>query len=532
MSKNKKLHLVATTAMALSLTLPAISAFADPAQSGTAIAPVREVAAKLGANVTWDQSKQSVTITKDNHVLVLQVGDSKALIDGQSINLSKPVRLVQGHVLIEEDVIANALSVKVSTDTADLFLELLKSGDGAKAAEYVSPTMSAAIPSALLDQLWRSCEAQFGKATEQVAKSESSNAIHRNVTYTFKSTIPFDLTLRLNPSGQIDDLYLGVASASLYQKPSYDNAASYTEQEIVVGEGALALPGTLTMPVGKGPFPAVVLVHGSGTNNRDEAIGGAKPFRDIAAGLASQGIAVLRYDKVTYEHTFAVASNPKFTLKNETVDDAILAVKLLKETANIDASRIFVAGHSQGGLAMPLILDADKNGDIAGSILLAGPSDTFINTMEDQQAEFISRLKELGQDTTPMIQNATLLKSMADMLNDPQYSLDNLPANFPSQPAYWWFEQRGYKPSDLAKKQTGHMLVLQGENDVQVTMRQYEGWKTALKDRKDVEFKSYPKVNHLLAEYDGISVAAEYNAPSNVSKSIIDDIAAWIQKIK
>lgn len=298
------------------------------------------------------------------------------------------------------------------------------------------------------------------------------------------------------------------------------------------GEGALALPGTLTTPVGKGPFPVVVLVHGSGMHNRDSAIGGSKPFRDLAVGLASKGIAVLRYDKVTYEHTFKVASQPKFTLKKETVDDAISAVELLKANPNIDASRIFVAGHSQGGLAMPLILDADKNGDIAGSILLAGPSDTFINVMAEQQVELVSRLKGLGQDTTPYEQSAALIKSMSDMLNDPQYSVDNLPAQFPFQPSYWWFEQKGYKPSDLAKKQSGQMLILQGENDVQVSMNQFDGWKTALKDRKDVQYKSYPKVNHLLAEYDGVSVAAEYALPSNVSKAIIDDIAAWVQNIK
>ncbi|GJM82169.1 hypothetical protein HMSSN139_46650 [Paenibacillus sp. HMSSN-139] len=84
---------------------------------------------------------------------------------------------------------------------------------------------------------------------------------------------------------------------------------------MTVGEGAMALPGTLTMPTGDGPFPAIVLVHGSGTNDRDEAIGSAKPFRDLAVGLAAQGIAVLRYDKVSYEHTFKVAADPKFTLK-------------------------------------------------------------------------------------------------------------------------------------------------------------------------------------------------------------------------
>lgn len=533
--KNKKFHVVATTALALTLTLPALSTSAASVQNGSKLTPIRDVAAKIGAEIKWNQSTQSVTLTNNNHVITFKIGEKKALIDGKSVALNQPFRLVSGHTLVDADFITKAMTSQEAAedaDTADLFLELLKSGDGTSAAKYVSPTSSTALPEAFLNTAWSSFAAQFGGVKGDPIKNESSNAIHRNVTYTFQGAIPFDLTLRLNLAGQIDDMFIAVSSASNYQKPSYDIASSYIEQEVVVGEGALAIPGTLTTPVGKGPFPVVVLVHGSGMHNRDSAIGGSKPFRDLAVGLASKGIAVLRYDKVTYEHTFKVASQPKFTLKKETVDDAISAVELLKANPNIDASRIFVAGHSQGGLAMPLILDADKNGDIAGSILLAGPSDTFINVMAEQQVELVSRLKGLGQDTTPYEQSAALIKSMSDMLNDPQYSVDNLPAQFPFQPSYWWFEQKGYKPSELAKKQSGQMLILQGENDVQVSMNQFEGWKTALKDRKDVQYKSYPKVNHLLAEYDGVSVAAEYALPSNVSKAIIDDIAAWVQNIK
>lgn len=105
-----------------------------------------------------------------------------------------------------------------------------------------------------------------------------------------------------------------------------------------------------------------------------------------------------------------------------------------------------------------------------------------------------------------------------------------MPEKFPLSPAYWWFEQKNYKPVDLAVKQQTPMLVLQGENDWQVTMNQFNEWKKALQGRSGVEFKSYPKMNHLLAEYDGISIGAEYAMPSNVSSALISDIAAWIRK--
>lgn len=325
-------------------------------------------------------------------------------------------------------------------------------------------------------------------------------------------------------------MYIGPSSSGGYQKPAYDNPAAYTEQEVRIGEGQWALPATLTLPQGEGPFPAVVLVHGSGPHDRDSSMGAAKPFRDLAVGLAAKGIAVLRYDKVTYEHTFKVAADPKFTLKKETVDDAVTAVKLLKQTPKIDPGRIFVAGHSQGGFAMPLIIDADQSKDIAGAIVLSGPSLKFADTLIEQQQELVARVKKLGQDPAPFEQQAAAWTQIAQLVNDPQYTVDHMPEKFPLSPAYWWFEQKNYKPVDLAVKQQTPMLVLQGENDWQVTMNQFNEWKKSLQGRSGVEFKSYPKMNHLLAEYDGISIGAEYAMPSNVSSALISDIAAWIQK--
>ncbi|MGG6312570.1 alpha/beta hydrolase family protein [Paenibacillus macerans] len=524
----------AAVSLALSLALPEASAFAAE-QSATSLAPVREAAAALGAGVHWEPDAGTVTVSKGGHVLVLTIGSAKAVLDGNRVVLSQPVRVVDGRALVDAGFLAEAFGEAGASaeDSADLFLKELLAGNGAQAAEYVSPSSAYAFPAAMLNQLWANYEAVFGKAVGEPARSETANAVHRNVTYAFQTSgIPVNLTLRLNPAGEIDDLYIAAASGSAYRKPAYDDAKAYTEREVTVGEGSMALPGTLTLPAGDGPFPAVVLVHGSGTNDRDESIGGSKPLRDLAVGLAAQGIAVLRYDKVTYEHTFKVAADPKFTLKKETVDDALKAVDLLKGMPDIEASRIFVAGHSQGGYAMPLITAADAGGRIAGSILLSGPSGKFADLLAEQQAVLLSRVKQLGLDTAPYEQQAAVYTAITAMVNDPQYTVDHMPEQFPSQPAYWWFEQKNYVPAELAKQQTGPMLILQGENDWQVPMKQFTGWKTALKDRKDVTFKSYPQVNHLLAVTDGLSIGTEYTQPSNVSKEIIDDMAAWIHSLK
>ena len=118
-----------------------------------------------------------------------------------------------------------------------------------------------------------------------------------------------DVKVVSNRSGQITGLFfVPTKSAEKYQRPPYAKPAALQEREVQVGVGEWALPGTLTMPVGDGPFPAVVLVHGSGPNDRDETIGPSKPFCDLACGLASRGVAVLRYEKRTKQHVAKLAA--------------------------------------------------------------------------------------------------------------------------------------------------------------------------------------------------------------------------------
>jgi len=521
--------------IALSLVLPMGASAAPSLSSSTALTPLRESALEYGADVKWDQQTRTITITRGNTIIKLEAGKSQAIVNGKQVTLDHPVTIVSGHALIDATFINELFQdPQQSVDPADLFIQGLQSGDGAGAAKYVSQSSTNALQENLLKILWSNYETVYGKMKLTGSKTEKINAVHRNVIYAVESeTVPLEITVRLNFSGQVDDMNVTAASDdSGYKKPSYDKPDSYTEQEVTVGQGSLALPGTLTLPKGDGPFPTVVLVQGSGPHDRDSSIGGTKLFRDLAAGLASQGIAVLRYDKVTYEHSFKVGSNPKFTMKQESVDDALAAVKLLKGNASIDTSRIFVAGHSQGGYAIPMLIAEDKNHNVAGTVVISGPSGKFADVLAEQQQELVQRVKQLGIDADPYEQQAAQFTALANIVNDPQYTADHMPEQFPLQPAYWWFEQKNYVPAELAKSQSTPMLILQGENDWQVPIKQFEGWKTALKDRQDVKFKSYPNVNHLLSVYQGVSIGAEYAQPSNVSENIVDDIATWIKEIK
>ena len=145
------------------------------------------------------------------------------------------------------------------------------------------------------------------------------------------------------------------------------------QESIILGQGTrYPLKGMLTLPDGDGPFPALVLVHGSGSSNMDEKVGKLTPFKDIARGLARRGIASVRYDKRSFAHGLKMMMDKKnpITVREETIDDALLAAALLRADPRIDAGRVFLIGHSMGAMLAPRI--ECSGGDFRGLILLAG----------------------------------------------------------------------------------------------------------------------------------------------------------------
>ena len=154
-----------------------------------------------------------------------------------------------------------------------------------------------------------------------------------------------------------------------WEPPSYAAQKRFTERDVTVGEGPLAVPGTLTLPRRRGIRPGVVLLGGGGPFDRDEANGPNKPLKDLAWGLATRGVAVLRFDKVTYVHS-AVTSEPGYTMTQEYVPHAVAAVRLLRRQPGVNPARVFVLGHSLGGRVAPRVAGAEAS--IAGLVLLAG----------------------------------------------------------------------------------------------------------------------------------------------------------------
>ncbi len=502
----------------------------------------------MGARVEWNEAERSATASRGSSVLKVWIDSAEAELNGAKIQLGAPVRLVNEQTVLPlaalEQFAGLALDgsgqLPVAQDDltvkATSFVYHLLNGNGEQLAAESSPALLKAFgakPVAGALAQFQSLSAGHPKLLQATTEK---NGVHTNVVLDYELDIPpgrIAVVLRFDKQGRVDDL-ANAPAASTHQTASYDNPAQYTEREIVVGEGEFALPGALTLPKGEGPFPLVILVHGSGANDRDETIGGAKPFRDLAAGLAGKGIAVLRYDKVTAEHSLKVAAQPRFSLDDETVADALRAVELAKTLKEIDTDNIFIAGHSQGGYALPLMLEKPQGASVKGAVLLSAPSGNISEVIVEQQELALQRLKETGQPAALISQQeaaVAVYKSMVDTINDPAYSVDRLPEQFPMGDPYWWIEQRDYQPGELAKTQSTPMFIAQGENDWQVTMKQYEGWKEALKARSNVTFASYPSVNHLLSEYGSVSIGMEYGQPSNVAASLIEDVAKWVKKL-
>jgi uncharacterized protein len=351
------------------------------------------------------------------------------------------------------------------------------------------------------------------------------------ITCSFEKTL-IDARVVFDKDGKIAGLqFVPPAPPAKYEPPAYADPAKFEETEVTVGAGEWALPGTLTLPKGPGPFPGLVLVHGSGPNDRDETLGPNKPFRDLAWGLATRGIAVLRYEKRSKVYGKRILADPKLestmTVKDETIDDALAAAALLQKTKGIDPKRVFILGHSLGGFLMPRIALAAKPLGIAGFISLAGLTrpleDTLIrqmtylyglagNTLSDEDRKRLEDLK--GQ--------AARIKALGDADKGSTVKL------LGAMPSYW-LDLVGYDPPETAKSVAKPMLFLQGGRDYQVTTEDLENWKKALGGRKDVEFRLYPKLNHFFYAGEGVLVPLEYmQKHGSVAPEVIEDIAAFI----
>ena len=404
---------------------------------------------------------------------------------------------------------------------ANRLLDRLQAGDYVAAEAMFSPEMATAVPQDKLKAVWESLPAQMG---ELRTRGEPKVMPHQDLQVALVrlefANGAINAQVAVNAQGQIAGFLLQPAPPEAATPVPAD--ASYQERELAVGAGEQALAATLAMPKGAGPFPAVVLVHGSGPQDRNETIGPNRPFLDIARGLAAQGIAVLRYEKRSKARPQDFTGK-SFTVDDEVTDDAVAAIATLRAQPGVDGKRVFVLGHSQGGMLAPRI--AQRSGQIAGLILFAAPARSLLTILPEQNRYLLAK----QGPTTPEAQ-AFLDKLDTQIANVRGNTPDDSTDTPLGLPARYWRSLEAIDPVAEAKALALPLLLLQGGRDFQVVDADWQRWRDGLAGDRRATFKDYPALNHLGIAGEGAGSLSEYQRPGQVDPQLIADTARWLKE--
>ncbi len=387
-------------------------------------------------------------------------------------------------------------------------------GDFEAVAKHVAPSMSAQLSADVLKKGWDETVAplgEFEKITRVDFSSNGNAAFAVAVCNYAHKAITVQYTY--NPQGEITGLWITYAPKVV----EAENTDAYTEADVRIGTNQ-PLSGILTLPRDVENPPVVVMVHGSGAQDMNETVGtaGNKPFAEIAHGLAERGIASLRYNKRTAQYPNEPADPKNLTIQYEVLDDAAAAVALLKETQGVDASRIYVLGHSFGGMLAPKIA---QDGDLAGLISLAGSPRSLLDIMLDQNEAAVAA----GMGTEQDLEQA---KTMIDQARNAKQG--DLSVMLGATGNYWYTLNQIDTPA-IALSLDMPMLFLQGEADFQVSPEQdFGAWQALFAGKQNATFLSYPGLSHFFTPAGPTNTAADYDAPFAVDTQVVADIAEWI----
>ena len=391
-------------------------------------------------------------------------------------------------------------------------------------------TMRSAVSAAALVGLWNELVGEEGafQGIGNVQLVTSNGSRVAVVTVNFRKG-RVGLAWSFSSTGRVTGLHVVASSTAVWQRPSYDHPTAFRRVQVNIGSGYLRVPAQLDVPSGRGPFPGVVLIPGSGPENMNEQVlqGPEEPFRDLAAGLASSGIEVLRYDKPTYVNPSAFegqAHAARVTPAITDVQNAEAAAVWLSHNPGVMSGRVFLLGHSLGGAVAPLV--AKRVRAVEGLILLAAPARPLVSYLVPQES-YLDRLH--GPLTPGEKQQLRQLAGQVQRALSPTLTAKTpntaLPFGLPAHS--WQFYQPYSAPLTAAALHTP-MLILQGGRDYQVPPTDLRMWQTALARHRRVIFHLFPSLDHLFMSVTGPSTPADYLLQRHVAPEVIAMITAWV----
>ena len=415
-----------------------------------------------------------------------------------------------------------------SAIAAKQIIQELVAGQFEKVEALYDARMAAALAPGKLADGWRDLNKQAG-AFQAITSAETSQVQGLQVVKMeckFENSA-LDATVVFNPEGKLGGLSFQPHQAPPppWNAPGYAKQNLFSEQPLTLTNGKFELPGTLTVPVGAGPFPAVVLVQGSGPQDQDETIGPNKPFKDLAWGLASRGIVVFRFIKRTKKYGAQSSDDPvQLTVEDETISDARAAVALVATQAKVNPKQVYLLGHSLGAFLAPRIAAGDAQ--IAGIVMLAANARPlekvvleqihYLAAMSGTPTETEQKKIDAAEDGAKQIENPALKPG------------DTIVFLGATMYGAYWLDLRGYDAQKTAAKLKIPIYIAQGGRDYQVTSSNFQAWSDALANNRNVTLRIYPDLDHLFMHGTGASKPSDYARPDHVSQEVVENIATWI----
>jgi uncharacterized protein len=404
---------------------------------------------------------------------------------------------------------------------ANAFVEAFTGGQWDRLIALQHPSLLEKIKPAEWKALAEKLEQQGGpfrahRFLQAELQHSYASVVHR-VWYRHDSV---DVRMVVDSLNLVDGFWLDPIRADLFPPPPYALAASFHEESVIVGD-SVRLLGILTLPEGRGPFAAVVLLHGAGPHDKDATFLRNKIFRDIAQGLATRGVAVLRYDKRTrvYDKTMDLTT---LTVEEETLDDAWSAIRMLLSRKDIDTARLSLVGHGTGGMLVPRL--ASMHPEIKGIGLLAAPARRLEDALLDQFS-FLAH----SSDSLSASRRSTLdlqirtVQSLRERALPPTTMIGDVPASY-------YYALQDYDQTAVAASCPVPILVVQGGKDFQTPAGEFDLWKNALAQHPDTRYLLCEKCYHQLIETDADPSPRNFTEAGHVSLAVIRELASWAKR--
>lgn len=385
-------------------------------------------------------------------------------------------------------------------------------------------TMKENISKKQLKEVWETLVATAGelKSIDDIKTEDRDGGIKQTGILKFENS-SVKMILSQNDKKELSGLFVTQLG---YQPPSYALGLGTGKKRINFFSDSLELPGELIIPIDCNNCPVVVLVHGSGPNDKDETFGPTKVFYDIAMGLASKGIATFRYDKRF--HIYPDLMSKQFDLYDETINDAIAALKTIQQDSSLQFGKYVMMGHSLGAYSMPLIADAVAS-SLDGAILFSGNA-RRLEDLIDYQMKYLTGFDDVITDEEEqyIIDNTARSRNIRNGDYTDSTSSENLLAYWPGT---FWKGIKEYDPVATLKKNTQTpFFIMQGEKDYQITMEDFALWKEGTTGMSNVKLQSFPGLTHFFTPTDAERGSPQdYFAPNNVDEGVIDAIAEWVK---